>query len=1618
MGQPVVALFGAGSLGRSAVAALAAAGLRAACIFDNDRTRWGQTFEGLPLRAPTREAFVGVDVVWITSMYATEIARQLADLGVAARVVTQLDEVHDVVSGVDRPSTGPAQPLPPPGRTRRPAVSVDLVVADRGWILERMAQEIASRLPYTRVVDAPTGRVPLTYYINYSARRGPVPGREIAFFTHVEDDVPAAADRFFAAGREVDVAIAMAPRYAERLRANGARDVRVIAPGVDLERFRPIVRIGVVGRTYHTGRKGEALVAAVIDEPGIEWCFTGEGWPRPGRPVADADLPAFYRSLDYVLVPARYEGGPMCVLEALACGVEVIAPDIGFVELYPHIPYATNDAEDLRRVLRELVAQKAARHEAVAHRTWDAWALEHDRVFTERLAVEPAPEDAARVTVPADAPASPAASAVASVSTATRPLRVLLALHAPEIVTPTGGPSIRVRRMQDALASFGVQADLATTELPDVSGYDLVHAFNVWEPESARRQLAHFRASGRPVVFSPILLDLFEGLWAQRAMLPVLRSGRGPQYIEAELDKLQQTPMDVRRALGACLSPLWETWPATVRDLVSLADHVLVLSARETALLAEFGALGTPITVVHNGVDADWPASDGGAAFRHRVGVGDYVLCVGRVEPRKNQALLAWALRDTGLDLVLLGDTPKPDYQAVVQALGGARVHFVPRVSHDDPLLASAYAGARVFALPSWSEGMPLSALEAAASGAALVLSNRSGERETLGPLARYCDPSDWRDIRRAVLEAWHDADRPGRRREARAWIGRALTWEHAARTTALAYARTLGARGIAPEDWAPPPSRAIEIGSGQAPLAGHEHLDARPDLPEIDHVADIRAALPFPDATFDHLSSRNCLEHVPWREVRAVLGEWARVLRPGGTLDLRMPDFEYLCRAYLDGHRDGHLEPGLQQAAATALGRYDASAWAIVKMFGGQDYPENFHGAVLDEAVLARLLDEVGFEAIQRKEPLWCLRLTARRRQLPAARRPLPAPPDPRELVGASVPALHWDGPFFNLTGYAALGRHVARALLDAGVSVQLTSRDDDRAVRAQMLSADETDGPRWQQLVRRTGAKDVYVSCYTPADWEGVSNFARRRERAPGYRAYVGLSMFECDRVVPAWVNGCRHVDELWVPSRFARDVFVESGVPAYKVRVMPVGLDAARYDPARLSPLPVAGRRTCLFLSVFDWSLRKGWDVLVEAWANAFKAADDVCLVLRTASRRKDESPDAAIDAHLARIGRTRRDVAPIIVLTESLSDEEMARLYVAADVFVLPTRGEGWGLPLMEAMAAGVPVIATRWSGHLDFVTEDTGWLIDVDGLNPVDPAQAARSPFYSTEQRWADPSVAHTARLMRRAFEHPELRRRKGDAARAAVRTEWTPGRTVQWIRSRLADLAPDADEEFARARALEAAGDVDRAAAAYARAAELRPGWDLPTYNRASLLKQAGRRDEARPLFAALAGEPSGELAPGAAFHLGELEAAVGETDAARQHFAQCVARIPRHKAAGAWLAYLDARDAERRDDLAVAAAGYDRARTLRPDWWLAHYNLASVLERRGDSARAASIFADVARRAGEAGLRAGSHFHLARLFAAQGDRARARGHADSALVEQPSHGAAQVLRASLEDDD
>src|SRR5262249_41576242 len=143
-------------------------------------------------------------------------------------------------------------------------------------------------------------------------------------------------------------------------------------------------------------------------------------------------------------------------------------------------------------------------------------------------------------------------------------------------------------------------------ELPDPRGYDLVHVFNVWEPSAALRQLQHLKTFDVPVVFSPIFLKLQEGLWAQRAVLPLFKRAMADAALERELTQVATPPVEVREATGLAVDAAWEQWPARVREMTALADHLVVLSEHEASALHAFGALAPQWSLVHNGTDPSW----------------------------------------------------------------------------------------------------------------------------------------------------------------------------------------------------------------------------------------------------------------------------------------------------------------------------------------------------------------------------------------------------------------------------------------------------------------------------------------------------------------------------------------------------------------------------------------------------------------------------------------------------------------------------------------------------------------------------------------------------------------------------------------------------------------------------------------------------------------------------------------------------------------------------------------------------------------------------------------------------------------------------------------------------
>jgi glycosyltransferase involved in cell wall biosynthesis len=238
--------------------------------------------------------------------------------------------------------------------------------------------------------------------------------------------------------------------------------------------------------------------------------------------------------------------------------------------------------------------------------------------------------------------------------------------------------------------------------------------------------------------------------------------------------------------------------------------------------------------------------------------------------------------------------------------------------------------------------------------------------------------------------------------------------------------------------------------------------------------------------------------------------------------------------------------------------------------------------------------------------------------------------------------------------------------------------------------------------------------------------------------------------------WVETAPWLHEIWVPSRFVKDslgsAFIAAGhgeqVPKLKVFPYPVKV------PDSLAKTEGAVTAVTLFdpRSHFE---RKNPAGAIAAWIDAFPhPTDKARLIVKTLSGA-DAYPAFAT---LTALAQGRPDIE---FRLETLSDADTLDLIASCDVLISLHRGEGFGLTLAEAMARGLSVLATGWSGNTDFMTRDNAMPVPFS-LVLADPA------FNGPQARWADPDLKTAATDLRRLVDDVPLRQRLGQQARQDI----------------------------------------------------------------------------------------------------------------------------------------------------------------------------------------------------------------------------------------------------------
>lgn|GEM_PF-1559821 len=386
---------------------------------------------------------------------------------------------------------------------------------------------------------------------------------------------------------------------------------------------------------------------------------------------------------------------------------------------------------------------------------------------------------------------------------------------------------------------------------------------------------------------------------------------------------------------------------------------------------------------------------------------------------------------------------------------------------------------------------------------------------------------------------------------------------------------------------------------------------------------------------------------------------------------------------------------------------------------------------------------------------------------------------------AGEDRVAVAFQGEFFAYNSMAVVNRELARALL-AFPDVAPAVVPDEPAPEPS-VAADPRFTVLRERVRRGVPPCDVLIR---------QSNGAADFRRVEGARAIVQILPWEYGALPRAWVEGLRAngADEVWTPTEYCRTMFLAAGIAPERVAVVPNGIDPERFSPDRaVEPYPLPTRKAFTFLYLGGALPRKGVDVLLAAYRRAFTRDDDVALVLKLFGTRtfyQLEDGGAALRAF------ADDPAAPELVLIEDeLTDEDVVRLYRTCGALAFPYRGEGFGLPMLEALACGLPVIATAGGAADAFLDDEVAYRIPAARV-PL--SGAMRGEPLAGEGWWLEPDAAALAATMRHVAAHPGEARAKAARGAECVRRDWTWERAAELAAERLRRLVERGSEAAQR----------------------------------------------------------------------------------------------------------------------------------------------------------------------------------------------------------------------------
>lgn len=360
--------------------------------------------------------------------------------------------------------------------------------------------------------------------------------------------------------------------------------------------------------------------------------------------------------------------------------------------------------------------------------------------------------------------------------------------------------------------------------------------------------------------------------------------------------------------------------------------------------------------------------------------------------------------------------------------------------------------------------------------------------------------------------------------------------------------------------------------------------------------------------------------------------------------------------------------------------------------------------------------------------------------------------------------------GPARDYSGYGEANRHDIGALVEAGVQVttQLPSYTLDKAEYGKL-------GKLALELEANQIGYPTKIIHTTP------DQFRRYREED---KHNIGRLFWETNKIPREFAENAELMDEIWTGSEFNASAIRSAGVtkPIY---IIPEAIDTS-LKIEDIKPYDTQPDKKFKFYSIFEWTERKNPKALLEAYWREFEGQDDVALVIKTYvdDFRDEKKQEIKVQIRKLKSLLALDKYAEVYLYLDLMDRHQIYRFHQTGDCFVSAHRGEGWGVPQMEAMLMGKPIISTNLGGIHEYLTDGKDSLLVAHKSERI--SQNTRNPqWYASDQHWGTVDIADLRKKMRWVFDNQKKALKLGAEGRKTVLNKFSLKAVGEQMSSRL-----------------------------------------------------------------------------------------------------------------------------------------------------------------------------------------------------------------------------------------